>query len=408
MVSRKKNNTRQTIDRDPLNPEPHLDSGYEGDAPSTEFSIPPCGIEDSDVAVFNLFDKDIGFTDRSVSSANKQIAIKKPFVIFATGERFALTKKLKPPRDKNSNLMLPAITVRRTGFTQTTEDITGRGINQFTGVLKIKKKLANTEDVDYQNLINRMAFKNLDSNSATSIDSSSTGELEKDVDIYHGGLLTPKTSNNMYEIITIPQPQYFTNTYEVVFWTNYTQHMNYLIETYVSSFLPQIRGHKLNTDKGYWFMCYAEDSFTSQENFDDFSEASRVIRYSFNINVKGFILAPNHETNMVPVRKWISSPIIKFESLPSGDIIPKEHYDRIEKTSKEDRFTLSDLQADPKTKQTPTSNQRLLSRKRVIDPKTGKPVLRTVAVLEANQKKGETVYYASSDEAMGEFIKSLK
>lgn len=407
MASKKKNTTRQTIERDPVNPEPHLDSGYEGDATSIDFSIPGCGIEDADIAVFNLFDKDIGFTDRSVASANKQVAIKKPFVIFATGERFALTKRLRPPRDKNSVLMLPAITIRRTGFTQTTEDIGGRGINQFTGTLQIKRKLAKTEDTDYQNLINRMAFKNLDPNMASTPDSPHRGELQEDIDIVNGGLLTPKLNNNMFEIITIPQPQYFTTTYEVVFWTNYTQHMNYLIESYVSSFLPQIRGHKLNTEKGYWFMCYTEDTFSSQENFDDFSEASRVIRYSFNLNVKGYILAPNHETNMVPVRKWISSPIIKFESMPSDDIIPAEHYDRILPGKKEDRFTLSDLQKDPKTSQAKTTNQKLLARKRVIDPKTGKPVLRTVSILESNQKKGETVYYVSSDDAINDLIKSL-
>jgi hypothetical protein len=402
-VARKKNTTRQTIERDPKNPEDHLDSGYEGDSTSDEFTIPPCGIEDADVALFNLFDRDIGFTDRSVAAGNKKTAIKKPFVIFATGERFALSKRLRPPRDRNKKVMLPAISIRRTQFTQTADDITGRGINQFTGILQIKRRLA-PEDKDYQNLINKLALKNIDSSVSST---RTTGSLGQDVEISHGGLLSPKIHDNMYEIITIPQPQFFTNTYEVVFWTNYTQHMNYMIETYISSFLPQVRGHQLNTDKGYWFMSYTDDSFSSQENLDDFADTTRVIRYQFNVTVRGFILAPNHETNMVPVRRWISSPVINFESFPVKDVIPKDHLERTESLQNKDKFVLSDTERDPASKQTPTTNQRYASRKQVIDPKTGKLVTKTVSILESNQKKGETVFYASDFDTLDNFIKNI-
>lgn len=403
MAHKKKDTTRQTIERDPLNPEPHLDSGYEGDGPSNDFTIPPCGIEDADVALFNLFDRDIGFTDRSIASANKKVAIKKPFVIFATGERFALSKRLRPPRDRNKKVMLPAVSIRRTTFTQAADDITGRGINQFTGVLKIKRKLA-TEDRDYQALINKLALKNMDIASSTRV---VTGSLGKDVDIHHGGLLTPKLNDNLFEIITIPQPQFFTNTYEVVFWTNYTQHMNYMIETYVSSFLPQGRGHKLTTDKGYWFMSYTDDAMSSQENFDDFADTTRVIRYQFTVTVKGFILAPDSTTGMVPVRRWISSPIITFGGFSVPDAFEKSHLDKNENISDKNQFVLSDIGRDPGTKQTPTTEQRFLSEKQVVDPKTGKLVTKIVKILESNQKKGETVYYASDAQTMDDFIRSL-
>lgn len=401
MARKKKNTTRQTIERDPRNPEPHLDSGYEGDGPSNDFTIPPCGIEDADVALFNLFDRDIGFTDRSVNSANKKVAIKKPFVIFATGERFALSKRLRPPRDRNKKVMLPAISIRRTSFTQTSEDITGRGINQFTGVLKIKRKLDET-DRDYQNLINKLALKNMDLPETGRV----TGSLGKDVDIFHGGLLTSKLNDNMFEIITIPQPQFFTTTYEVVFWTNYTQHMNYLIETYVSSFLPQVRGHRLSTDKGYWFMAYTDDSFSSQENFDDFADTTRVIRYQFNVTVRGFILAPNHETNEVPIRRWVSSPVISFSSAPVNSF-EESHLEKNANLQNKDKFVLSDIEQNPRTKQTLTTNQKYVVEKTVVDPKTGKPITKTVKVLESNQKQGETVYRASDKQTMEEFIRSL-
>lgn len=401
-MAKTKTETRQTIERDERNPKPHLDSGYEGDDTSDEFTIPPCGIEDVDVALFNLFDKDIGFTTANIVSANKKREIKKPFVIFATGERFALSKRLRAPRDKNKTLMLPAISIRRTAVKQALDDITGRGINQFTGTLTIKRRLQDG-DADYQNLINKIGLKNHDLPATTD---RTTGADSTVIDIQEGGLLTPLLGNNMWEIITIPQPQYFTNTYEVTFWTSYTQHMNYLIETYISSFLPQGRAHKLTTDKGYWFIASAEDSFASQENFDDFSEDKRVIRYTFNVVVKGFLLAPNHETNKVPVRRWISSPVVSFESFPA-DPVSKTHVDRINESHDGTSFALTDIDQDPATKQTPTTDQRFYSEKLVYNSKTKKNELRTVGILESNQKKGETVFFASSLESFDEYIKTL-
>lgn len=401
-MAKTKTETRQTIERDPRNPESHLDSGYEGDDTSDEFSIPPCGIEDVDTAVFNLFDSGIGFTNLDVTSANKAVSVKKPFVIFATGERFALSKRLKVPRDKNKKLMLPAISVRRTSITQTSDDITGRGINQFTGKLTIKRRL-DSGDVDYQNLINKIGLQNANL-PETSRDTGANANVEE---ILEGGLLTPQLGDNVWEMITIPQPQYFTSTYEVTFWSNYNQHMNYLIETLMASFLPQGRMHKLITDKGYWFMAYADDSYNSQENFDGFAEDKRVVRYSFNMTVKGFLLAPNHETNMVPCRRWVSSPVVKFESFIADNPVDKKHIDRIKQSTDKTSFALTDIDRDPDTKQDPTTDQKFYSEKKVYNPKTGKTVNKTVGQLESNQKKGETVFYASSAETLEEFIKSL-
>jgi hypothetical protein len=297
--------------------------------------------------------------------------------------------------------MLPALSIRRTSITQTDQDINGRGINQFTGTLTVKRQLAK-EDRDYQNFINKIALKNMTELPTTN---RLTGEEGKNVDIANGGLLAPQLGNNIWEFITIPQPQYFTATYEIIFWTNYAQHMNYLIETYISSFLPQVRGHKLATDKGYWFMSYTEDNFGSQENFDDFTEDKRVLRYSFNISVKGFILATNHETNMVPCRRWISSPNITFESLPTDDLVTKKHLQEV--TKNQNKFILSDLEADPKTSQNTTTNQKFSTRKQVWDPKTKKYVMKTVSILESNQKKGETVFYSEDQSLLKDFIKEL-
>lgn len=399
-MAKSNNETRQTIRRDPTNPEPHLDSGYEGDDTSDVFSIPSCGIEDVDVALFNLFDQDIGFSNRDIVSANKKVAVKKPFVIFATGERFALSKRLRAPRDKNKKLMLPAISIRRTSITQTSEDITGRGINQYTGTLTIKRRLDDS-DRDYQNIINKIGLKN-----ANLIETRRKTGLEKNtMEIYEGALLTPLLNDNIWEMITIPQPQYFTSTYEITFWTSYTQHMNYLIEKYLSSFLPQSRAHKLSTDKGYWFIAYTDDGLSNQENFDDFTENKRVVRYTFNVTVKGFLLAVNHETDTVPVRRWVSSPRITFESFPADNPVSKNHIERLEKDPT--NFTLSDIEQDPELQQSETTDQKYFSETKVWDKKKRKYVTKTIKMLERNNKKGESVFYASGINDFEDFFRNL-
>lgn len=409
MADPKENVTRQNIPQDPRNPKDHLDSGYEN-SPSLDYTIPPVGIEDIDIAIHRLFDKTIGFNTFTMSANKGPQNIKKPYVIFATGERFALAKKLKPPRDKNKVLILPAISIRRTSIEQTADDIYTRGMNARTGVLTIKRKLS-PEDRDYQNLVNKQGLKHLQ-NVLSGLPTSSrpTGDDANSLEVIQGGLLENRLSaNNIYEIITIPQPQFFTAKYEVVFWTNYTQHMTYLIQTYMTSFLPQFRGHKLETDKGYWFLAYTEDQFNNGENIDQFEGEERLIKYTFSINVKGYLLAAQAPTNAVPVRRWISAPNIVFDVAIAGDIQPKEHLERPpQKDTVHDGFTLTDINLNPETKQTPTTQQRFAVNKTLIEAKTGKKRKKYVSILDTNEKKGETVFAASDIETLEEYLITTK
>jgi hypothetical protein len=409
-IEKNRNETRQTIIRDPNNPEPHVDSGYEGDDTSDSFTIPPVGIEDADMALFNLFNKDIGFTIRQVEAANKRVQIKKPYVIFATGERFAIAKKLRPPRDKNSQVMLPAISIRRTSIEQTNDDITGRGMNQFSGNIIIKRRLEKG-DKDYQNLINKFGFKNLQQ-PPSSGRNSGIREEENSLDAQSGGLLAPKLGNNMFEIITAPQPQFFTAVYEVAFWTNFTQHMNYLIETYFASFLPNDRIHKLVTPKGYWFLAHTDENVINQENIDDFTEDERVLRYSFNVKVRGYIFAPQHSTNAVPIRRYVSSPTVVFDVREhKTQIMERKHLNRppqLDEKDKDAKFVLTDIERDPSTKQNDTTDGRFAVRKDVFNPRTGRIEKSFVSILERNEATGETVYRASDVKTLEEFIKTLK
>ena len=73
----------------------------------TDYEIPSCGIEDLDRALFNLFDKRLTFSVK-VNNVPKKVP-----VVFSTGERFALTRRVPPVRDKNNALILPIIAIKK-------------------------------------------------------------------------------------------------------------------------------------------------------------------------------------------------------------------------------------------------------------------------------------------------------
>lgn len=182
-----------------------LPTGYDTDNndPST-FYIPSCGLEDVDGAVHALFDKDIPFrTYQGISHYEKELSIKKPFVILATGERFALAKRLKPFRDvRTGALLLPAISIRRTGIEQQSSDT-------FLGELTIKRRF-DESDKDYQSLVNQLLLKNVPNPPDTLRDDK--GQNAKEPSIREGMLLDTKPrgirAEHIYEIITIPFPQF--------------------------------------------------------------------------------------------------------------------------------------------------------------------------------------------------------
>jgi len=383
-----------------------MPNGYvaNGEGQSTT-TIPSCGIEDVDVAVFNLFDQEIPFTAAGPTVAqgsNQSVNIKKPTVIFATGERFAVVKKLKPVRDRNGALMLPAISIRRTSVDQSYDDMNRRAMSQGAGEMTIKRKL-DASDREYQNLINKLNLKNRQTDLATR---RNTGEEKNESYVGQGLLLAPKIGDNVYEVISIPTPQFINVKYEVVFWAGFTPQMNYMIETLLSSQLPQGKYFKVTTSGGYWFLANLGDEFQTQGNIEDFTEEERILKYSFSISVEAFVIPGSQPGVPISVKSYISATQFEFTSHEE----PLEKESNIEKYDKpnNERFVLSNLEEDEKTQQQPTTNQRFLLRRVDVDPRTGKEIVRYIKIKHRNAKKGTTSYVASDPKILEEYFASIK
>ena len=302
-----------------------VDSGYEGQNVPEDYSIPSFGIEDMDRAVFQLFDKTLSF-EVSVNNVTSHVP-----VVFSTGERFALTRRKQPIRDKNNALILPIISIKR-GAIDYSPGQNGYGTPIAFGAQSfyaIKRRLSKT-DRKYQNLINKQGLRNQDDVSSrnhfldntvspgndTAAGTVATRRNGKNLSYMNtGGIdpLRPNIGNNIFEIITIPYPNFIEIDYEITIWTQYTKQMNEILESIVARFDGNMNQFEMVTDKGYKLVAFFKPPFTAQDNFSDFSTEERVIKSSFTVSVPGYILAPRHPGLQAdPFRSFFSAPTIEF------------------------------------------------------------------------------------------------
>ena len=287
-----------------------------------DFELRPCTIEDVDRAVFNLLNNTMPFTYK-----HKEGTRRAP-VIFATGERFAVLRRKEPLRDKSGVLILPMISVMRKNITQ--NPTMGAGTNQ-TVEHTIKKRLS-SEDPLYQRMVNKMRLKNSDDladpsalvkrNGSGLVTGSAEGRIASrrspavsSLDARNGIITEPAFGNNIFEIITMRPPKYYTAEYEVTFWAQYTMQMNDMLMALMSLYQSYgQRTFKLETEKGYWFVGYVGEGLTSGDNFDSGTDSERLVRYSFDITVPAYIVGDAYPTSRKTISRFVSAPQIDFSN----------------------------------------------------------------------------------------------
>ncbi len=269
-----------------------------------DFELPTCGIEDVDRAVFNLFNEQLPLFYKKEGEQTRVP------VIFATGERAFVLRRNKPITDRSGALILPLVSILRSDLTQETPK--GFGIGPGNGSLVIsKRKFA--DSIDYFNEQNAEGLLNQDNvvNSNKNIGPSLRNYRRN----LGGAVVKNEVSSQITEIISIPPPRYFSATYEVAIWAQYLQQMNKLLEAIMSSYnLNPAKSFKLETDKGYWFVGFVEDSFSSEVNFDGMTDSERIVKYNLSISVNGYIINPKFHGSQNTVRRTLSAPKISFDT----------------------------------------------------------------------------------------------
>ena len=384
-----------------------LKTGYEGTNVPEDFSIPSVGIEDIDRAIFDLFNTRLAFETKVNNQTNRVP------VIFASGERFALTRRDNPLRDKNNVLILPLISIKRGTIGHKTQaDVFGTAISiRKTGDYYIKKRL-DKSDRDYQKVVNNFRLKNqkdVATRSHIAVTSTSPGTeavVGEVASRRQGGplsfrdpqkfnLLNNDLTNNIYEYITVPYPKFIGVSYNVIFWTQYMQEMNQLIETFMMKFDGQAPEFILETNKGYKFTAFIQNTFTNSDNFDDFTSDERIIKMSFDIKVPGYIIAPEHPGLPSPYRRFVSAPQINFDVFEqNAPLVTEPDANRAGEII--DKFTLTDVTAlnNSGNEVTRRGEENLRVIENIQNPFDGQTQAKYLKVTSRVPKAGETILTA--------------
>ena len=157
----------------------------------------------------------------------------------------------------------------RTGINQEPSPTVGP---HHRGPVKIRRKIDKSSQI-YKRLVNKEGFKNSDDHVHPSGELSPKGSepgrvaSRGHVAPVEGrgvkGMPISDFSENVYETIVMPSVKYFTSSYEVTFWCQYTTQMNNMISAMMSMYQDNNkRTFRLETDKGYWFVAYVDSGLT--------------------------------------------------------------------------------------------------------------------------------------------------
>lgn len=367
-----------------------ISTGLEGVDIPDDFDMPSCGIEDVDRAMFDLFNKDLPFYFE-LDGDMKRIPC-----VFAGGERAMILRRKKPLRDRQGALILPLVSIMRSGIDQETE----KGIGPGEGTLTIRKKIA-PEDRVFKRLANQEGLRN----QGNTLASATNTNLD----------LTAR-AKNVYEIITIPSPRFFKATYEITFWAQYLQQMNNIITAFISSYNIDIaRSFKIETEKGYWFVATVDSGLSDSTNFDGYADDERIIKTSITMSVTGYIINPKFPGAPSVFRRYVSAPKVQFETstapvntvatstLPSYDPedyifddlhttdhpLPGSAMGRVNHAGEEYNVSIGGTTKNTTDKSNDIVKSQQLS-VTLNNPFDGEPSLATVK--SKNLSKGETVY----------------
>lgn len=380
-----------------------IDTGYEGTNVPEDFSIPSCGIEDVDRAIFDLFDKKLKL-EVQINEKTTKVP-----VVFAAGERFALTRRRQPIRDRNGALILPVIAIARKSI-DISPGLSGYGtaISVRDQASYVIKRRLSKRDRLYQNIINKLSIKNqknvasrenfsqdlvFPGNEALpgTVASRRNGpnisyEIESS-----GQVLDPRISKNIFEIITIPYPEFFLAQYEITFWTQYTLNMNQLIEVMMSNFSGQGMEFQIESEKGYQFVGYIKGNLATGDNFEDYSSNERIIRYTFSMDVPAFLIAASQPGLPSPYRKFVSAPEIEFEIKQTSGKIELDGKTP-DNSANINRFMLSDVEVTDNQGRVPLARGQdgAAVPDLVEDPFTGGTDKKLLRVKTRNQRSGES------------------
>ena len=240
----------------------HVQTGYDTHDIPQDFVLPSCGVEDIDKALFKLFNEELPMTIE-LEGETKRIP-----VIFATGERAFILRRKQPLRDRQGALILPLISILRSGMDQNPP--VAPALGPGLGTMVIKKNVSKKNDIFRR----QKNYEGLQNQQGVATNNKHIGPSSK-ITFDRGKISLEPTNTNIYEFFTMPVPRFFVATYEVSFWSQYLQQMNKIQEALMTSYnINAARSFRIESDKGYYFVATVESGISLDQNFDSFQNAN--------------------------------------------------------------------------------------------------------------------------------------
>lgn len=379
-------------------PKQVLIKDFDGNNVPENFDFPSIGIENIDRAVFDLFDNVLNF-QVTTKGNTKNVP-----VIFATGERFALTRRKNPIRDRNNTNILPLISITRQNI-----DIGASQGGKGTAIslraqpnYAVKKRLSE-KDRDFQNILNKQGIRNQDnvssnnnfidaSNSLTAKEGRTSSRREKsNLQFSKSSHVNLKSdiNTNIFEIIQVPYPYFVAMTYNITFWCQYMQQGNQMIEYFLNKIDVPGGEFAMKTKEGYELVAFISDNINFENNFDNMTDDERIIKYSFDLTVPGYILNTKVPGNPLQMRSYLSAPVIDF-TYSNADSPVKLDYQPETKKEGFERHVLSEITNQESLKiQRGESNESI--ERFVENPFSSEGSTEFLKVKNVNSRTGETV-----------------
>jgi hypothetical protein len=246
-----------------------------------EIELAQSTIEDFDYAVHNWLNESMDIH----TTTNR--GWKKVPVIWVAGEKVHQAKKDQRLRDTSGALILPLITVERTGLVKdkarkgTAWAMLPENSDYKGGVVTIARRVQQSKSAAYANALHRRP-----TNSNTPID-----------------FRTSKNPKAIYESITIPMPVYIDVTYSISIRCEYQQQMNDMIQPFITK--AGGPNHIIIKHNNHRFEGFIGQDFTSENNVADMGEGAREFQTKIEFKVLGALIGhgPNQEKPKVVIRE---------------------------------------------------------------------------------------------------------
>jgi len=247
---------------------------------NTPIEIPfqPSTIENIDQALFDFIEKDLNI----FATTNK--GWKKTPVIWVAGERAYQIKRDKGLRDNNGILVMPMITIERTGVTK---DKSKRG-SVYADLPSERDAKGGVSYITYSRRIQQDKTNNF-----LSADSKRTGakQINFPDKFYTQGpynaFKSPDRKKVVYESITMPLPVYLDMSYSIVLRAEYQQQINEMTLPFVT-----LTGNANNftiVNSHHRYEAFVQQEYTQTNNVSSLEQEERIYETKIDIKVLGYV-----------------------------------------------------------------------------------------------------------------------